>query len=212
MRCLTSELCHFLHLTAGPSAGLWEADGWAHGPRWAHRYTDPSLRIPRAWIARALTNPTWNSLFRDEDLPPGMWVEWKGTPEAEARMGWKESQGLESCCLQEGLWTPVTVGISATPSEGWASLKGASTWGWTVPGRWRSGRGADGKGNPPPSQRVVSPSVSHECAALGAFAPSGANGSEVLEIVHERVVMGWTYGEWVSIFNNHSHNICVHTC
>ena len=41
----------------------------------------------------------------------------------------------------------------------------------------------------------MSPSVSHECAALGAFAPSGANGSEVLEIVHERVVRGWTYGE-----------------
>ena len=43
-------------------------------------------------------------------------------------MGWKESQGLESCCLQEGLWTLVTVGIFATPSEGWVSPKGASLW------------------------------------------------------------------------------------
>ena len=51
------------------------------------------------------------------------------------------------------------------------------------------------KATHPHPQRVVSPSVSHECAALGAFAPSGANGSEVLEIVHERVVRGWTYGE-----------------
>lgn len=88
-------------------------------------------------------------------------------------MGWKESQGLESCCLQEGLWTLVTVGIFATPSEGWVSPKGASPWAWTVPGRWRRGRGADGKSNPPRPQTVVSPSASRERAALGALAPSG---------------------------------------
>lgn len=88
-------------------------------------------------------------------------------------MGWKECQGLESCCLQEGLWALVTVGISATPTEGCASLKGASTWGWTVPGRWRSRRGADGKSKPPAfPNRSESISLSGMCS-LGGISPFG---------------------------------------
>ena len=100
-------------------------------------------------------------------------MEWKGASEAEAWMGWKESQGLESCCLQEGLWALVTVGISATPSEGCASLKGAST----GVGQCLAGGGTGEvlmvRANHPHSQTGASPSASQECAALGASAPSG---------------------------------------
>lgn len=51
------------------------------------------------------------------------------------------------------------------------------------------------RANHPHSQTGASPSASQECAALG-HRPfrEGGKGSEVLEIVHEGVVRGWTCG------------------